>query len=331
MRHSFLASIYLLVAQALEDQGCDSSELFRSAGLDPERLNDPNARYPIAAGSRLLELAVEKTRDPYFNLRIANYWHPTTLHALGYSWMASDSLKEALERLVLYHRLINDLDYLALQRQDRHFVLTLSPDKLVGSALHYDIDMSNSIVNHMCRILLGENFRFAQLTVPALHPTPGSILESHFGTTVHYSGEVTRIFFSEADVLGKSPAANAVLARANDQVITDYLASFDQDQIATRAQSEIIRQLASGSVNRDDIAAKLHMSPKTLQRRLVEEGTNFRQLLDETREHLARQYVKDSRLLLAEVTYLLGFSDTANFNRAFRRWTGMTPTRFRKH
>jgi AraC-like DNA-binding protein len=75
---------------------------FRQAGLDPARLQDPNARYPFANIQRLWRLATEASGDPCFGLRVAGLCHPTTFHALGYAWMASSTLREAMQRLIRY-------------------------------------------------------------------------------------------------------------------------------------------------------------------------------------------------------------------------------------
>ncbi|MDF5982204.1 helix-turn-helix transcriptional regulator [Pseudomonas aeruginosa] len=77
------------------------------------------------------------------------------------------------------------------------------------------------------------------------------------------------------------------------------------------------------------MAQALHLSQRTLQRRLQEEGTSYQQLLDDTRRDMAEQYLQQPGLTLLEVAYLLGFADPSNFFRAFRRWFGCTPNEYR--
>ena len=92
----------------------------------------------------------------------------------------------------------------------------------------------------------------------------------------------------------------------------------------------IVEALPSGQIREDDIAAKLHLSTRTLQRRLLEEGAGFGDLLQSVRRELAENYVKDTQLNVSEIAYLLGFSDQANFTRAFKRWFGLAPTEWRR-
>ena len=87
-------------------------------------------------------------------------------------------------------------------------------------------------------------------------------------------------------------------------------------------REENITLLPSGEINKDQIAEALQMSRRTLHRNLTEEGSSFTVILNETRRGLAIDYIKDNNLPLAEVSYLLGFSGSSAFSRAFKRWTG---------
>jgi len=94
-------------------------------------------------------------------------------------------------------------------------------------------------------------------------------------------------------------------------------------------QQLLVRLLPEGEVSVDKVARALHQSTRTLQRRLADRGMSWQQLLDRTREQLARQYLRDPGLSLAEIGLLLGYSEQSAFTRAFRRWTGQTPQVFR--
>ena len=108
MQPTTISSWALLIWKAVESYGRDPRSLFEQAGLDPDKLRDANGRYPISALTRLWRLAARATGDEHLGLTAARFLHPTTLHALGYSWLASDTLKEAFERVVRYHRIVSD-------------------------------------------------------------------------------------------------------------------------------------------------------------------------------------------------------------------------------
>ena len=96
-----------------------------------------------------------------------------------------------------------------------------------------------------------------------------------------------------------------------------------------KARQVLCRLLPQGEPKREMVAQTLHLSQRTLQRRLQEEGTSFQALLDDTRRELAEQYLAQPRMTLLEIAYLLGFADPSNFFRAFRRWFDATPGEYR--
>jgi AraC-like DNA-binding protein len=329
MRGSTISSWALLVARALDAGGHDSRAIFESAGLDPAKLNDPDARYPIDGMGRLWRLAAQVTRDPYFGLTTANHWHPTTLSALGYSWMASDSLRDALVRMSRYGRIVSTVADMALEESDENFAFRLQSRLPRVEVPNEAVDAALATLVKMCRMSYGEDFH--PLRVATIRPEfddPTRYL-NFFRAPVEFSAESNVLYFSKISLEEHLPTANPRLARINDKVITEYLAQFDKRSTATRVRAKLIDLLAAGHVTQQDVADSLHMSLRTLQRKLSEEQTSYKDLLGETRKELANQYLREAHLSVSEVTYLLGFSEPSNFARAFKRWTGHTPSEFR--
>ena len=97
-----------------------------------------------------------------------------------------------------------------------------------------------------------------------------------------------------------------------------------------QVQSAMVPLIEKGRLNIDEVARELAMSPRTLQRRLENEGTTFGAVLDETRRVAALEYLKNPRIAIAEAAFLLGFSEPSTFYRSFRRWTGDTPANYRR-
>jgi AraC-like DNA-binding protein len=125
------------------------------------------------------------------------------------------------------------------------------------------------------------------------------------------------------------PTANTDLARVNEEIVASYLEQIEHGTVSKRVRTRLIEQLPSGHVSQESIASSLFMSTRTLQRKLQEENTSYKELLTETRHELAMRYMASSSSPVSEVAYLLGFSEVGNFTRAFKRWTGMAPTEFR--
>jgi len=125
------------------------------------------------------------------------------------------------------------------------------------------------------------------------------------------------------------PAANAELARQNDEVVVQFLARLDRANVVAQAHAKLIDLLPSGDCSKAKVASSLNMSVRTLHNRLADAGTTYQHLLDKTRQDLAEQYMAQANISVSEVAYLLGFSDCSNFSRAFHRWTGVSPSDFR--
>lgn len=329
MRGSSISSWALLVAKALEADGHDSEDVFRRAGLDPAKLRDADARYPVDGMSRLWRLAVQVTGDPYFGLKVADFWHPTTMHALGYSWMASDSLRDALTRMTRYGRLVTTVAEMTLEEFDDHFAFRIRPLIARSKVPNEAMDAGLATFVSMCRTSYGDDFN--PLRVATQRPAfddPAPYIE-YFHAPVEFSAPDNILYFSKESLEAHLLTANPRLARVNDRVVTQYLAQFDKGSTAMRVRAKLIDQLSAGNVTQKEVADSLHMSLRTLQRKLSEEKTSYKELLDETRRELANQYLRQACLSVSEVTYLLGFSEPSNFARAFKRWTGRTPSEFR--
>ena len=123
---------------------------------------------------------------------------------------------------------------------------------------------------------------------------------------------------------------NPELALLNDKVVTRRLANIDRNDIVARVRSVLLDLLPLGHVSDDLTAEALHMSVRTLHRKLVEVDSSFRALLVEIRRDLAEQYILDNSLTLTEISLLLGFSEPSSFSRAFKSWTGTAPSEARQ-
>ena len=113
-------------------------------------------------------------------------------------------------------------------------------------------------------------------------------------------------------------------------MVVRYLASQAKGDIVNRAKTAILEELGEGSVTESAIADYLHMSTRNLNRKLSAENTSFKTLMLEIRTELANQYINDATLTLTEISFMLGFSEISSFSRAYKRWTGMSPSEARR-
>ena len=324
-----LGSVAALLASTLRSSGIDPAPLFSEANIDLPGANDPGARYPTLRMQKLWGLAVEATGNPCLGLLAARHFQPAVLHGLGFAWLASDTLLDALHRLVRYSRFINSIVEFRVQTQaDTTDLVATVPDSFPVH-VYAGLDLGMAMFLRMCQITVGQPLLPVHVVLQRPVPTCRDEFVEMFGPSIEYAAADNRLCFGNGQINQPLTTANPELARINDQTVVDYLARFDRASITMQVRSRIIEQLPDGIPKQENIAETLHVSLRSLQRRLKEEETSYKDLLEDTRQALALQYLRDSHRSIGEITYLLGFSEPSNFTRAFKRWTGKTPAEHR--
>lgn len=323
-----LASWIIGIRKVLDAAGCNSAELFRQAGLDPT-VDDPEARYPAEKTRRLWQLATAASGDSSFGLKVASQATPTSFHALGYAITASATLKDAFERIIRYYRIVTDAGDIELQQRgdEYHLVLRL-PDNGPQPA-DEAVDALISIFVRMCRSRAGRAFSPLRIDLRRPEPALPDAFQRILRAPLRFAAPDNRLVLARSDVERRLEGAHPELARHNDEIALRYLARLDRSNIVVRVHAALIDQLPQGEPSAERIAQTLHLSERSLQRKLAEAGTSYREVLDNTRRELALAYLDGKPHKLSEVTFLLGFADSRSFSRAFRRWTGQTPSEYR--
>jgi len=324
-----------MIARTLDNYGISGTDLFKEANIDLSSPNDPENRVPSINMQKAWHLSVQATNDPCFGLAVAKNIQPAALHGLGFSWIASDTLKDALNRLVRYYRILVNAGEIVLEEKDKTLFLWLKIPEHGGRIAYASLDMGLGMFVQLCRLTAGPSFSPIRVEFQRQDPEnekEGSSKEftDYFDCEIAYGQQENKIGFSVEDLEKHLPTANSALARANDQIVIDYLARFEKHNITNQIRSTVIEQLPSGVPSQENIASQLHQSVRSLQRRLKEEGTTFKQLVDQVRQELAKQYLKEHQRSIGEITYMLGFTEPSNFTRAFKRWVGVSPQQFRE-
>jgi AraC-like DNA-binding protein len=331
--YSALSSWVLMIAKAIDSYGQNSRQLFAEAGLDHYRLRDPLARFPYPSVVRLWQLATAACGDPAFGLRVASFWHPTTLYALGYAWLASTNLDEAFACAARYTRMVNTAASGVIQVEKTsasyRVLLDASHIKLQQEPAEEAADAAVAMLVRMCRAAYGEHFDPLRVSLRHADYDCAQLYHEEFRCPVEFAAAGNAIWLEPDTVFEPLATANPELVRINDAIVTDYLARLDRADIVMRVRARLIEHLPSGGAEEARIADELNLSLRSLQRKLKEQGVSFSQLLEETRRELGRNYVRDSQHSINEIAYLLGFTEPGNFSRAFRRWYGKTPSEYR--
>ena len=323
------ASLLMGVWNILESYGIDPEILFREIGMNPELMKRPGGRYRLDSIDNLWRKASKIIDDPCFGLKAAEFWHPSNFGALGYAMLASNTLRTALERVDRYHRFLSDERFIKLNETEEGLTYTLifSHEKLDIPARS---DAILAVTMSMCRMNYIEDL--APVSVTLTHPKPSCSAKfyEYFRSPVVFEAPANSLTLPIEAVDKSLPGSNPQLAELNDQVMIEYLAQLDQDQITEKVKAVIVDQLPSGNVTDENAAQALYMSSRNLQRQLQSAGTTFNTLLNEIRQDLAQKYLRDQDTSMTEIAFLLGFSESSAFSRAFKRWIGVSPTQYRQ-
>jgi AraC-like DNA-binding protein len=312
----------------LEGYGIEPEPVFRDSGLTPEVLYDSGARVPQEQFQELNLRAQELSGDPFFGLKSARYARPVHLGALGFAWLASGTLRSAFERLSRYSRVIQDK--LLVELEDRGEMLRVVIDAripLLCAPIREDGQLS--VMLRFCRTIAGEEFNPARVGFQQPEPPNTAFHYELFRCPIDFGCEATRMDIRREDADRRLAGSNEELASLNEHIVVKYLAHREKSDIVNQTKAAIIDALAEGQVTEQMIADALHTTPRNLHRRLGQHDTSFSQLLTETRQELARQYITDRSKTLTEISYLLGFSEVSSFSRAYKRWTGIPPSEAR--
>ena len=331
-RQSFLASMGQAFRRLLELHGLDAVGIARQAGVDLAAIPAPGERIAVDKIDAMLRVAIPLVSDSAFGLQAARCWHPSELGVLGYAWLSSSTLRTGLERAVRYSRLVGERGITEIEDTRRGLKVRFrakrgNPAVVPVAAVFVDIVMA--LLFDLCRMNAGAALRPVAASLRRRKPDAAEAYERFFGCPVQFGAEENTFVLAANDADRPLPSANRQLAATFDKMLTEELGRLDKSDVVSRARAAVLEHLSSGEGTEEDTAKKLHMSPRTLQRKLAEAKTTYLQLVDDTRKDLALRYIEDPRRSVTDITFSLGFSQPSAFTRAFKRWTGRSPSDYR--
>ncbi len=306
-------------------------EVIEGVGIDPAGVINPDRRVSVDTMQMLMQRCLDLTGDEAFGLFAAEQLQPQVLHGLGLAWLASDSIYDGLKRTVRFGRLMSTGVDLHLEEDGEFVHLVISRNMELDNYVYASVDFAVGLVVRMCRLALGEFIAPVKIEVERPSPKDPSRFEYMLCSPVTFESETTRVTFYLPDVMEPLATGDPALARVNDAQIQAYLDRFLAQTTSREVVDKIVEKLPDGPPSQRQIADSLHVSNRTLQRKLQSEGTSFMDLLQDTRLQLARRYLLQPTRSVVETACLLGFSEPSTFSRAFKRWTGQAPAEYRKN
>ena len=329
LEHTLMATFILPVARALRLQGVDPLDVLEEVGIDGAKAANPDWRVSHTDFNRLMNRCVELTGEEAFGLLAAEQLQPQVLHALGLAWLASDTVYDGLRRLVRFGKLVSTTLDLDLREEGDLVHIDLGRHVDMDDFAFANRDYAVGMVVRMSQLTVGEFLAPVGVAIERPLPTTPERWEYMLSSRVDFDAKCTTISWSRADIMEPLVTGDPALARVNDEQTQAYLDSFLAQTTSREVVDKIIERLPDGPPSQQQIAESMHVSNRTLQRKLKDEGTSFMDLLQDTRLQLARKYLRQRNRSVVETSYLLGFSEPSTFSRAFKRWTGVAPAEFR--
>jgi AraC-like DNA-binding protein len=315
----------------LRERGFDTAPLLVSVGLDERALDEPDRTIPAARYLKLWQQAEHLTGDAQLGLHVGEQIRPGKYGVLGYVMMSCETLGESLLRQLRYQDLVGKSGRSELLRSAARCELRWLAE-MSRSSRHIAEEHVASWVA-FARWILGAPGR-DPLEVWFEHPAP-AVLDEHeklFRCTLRFGQPHTAVVFSaellDLPLRDKNPDMRRLMDRHAETLLAQHVQG--EPEITREIRAAIAQQLADGVPPIERVAAQLQISPRTLQRRLASVHSNYKDLVDDVRRRLALRHVDNRQLSLPEIAFLLGFSEQSSFQRAFKRWTGLPPGRYRE-
>ncbi len=299
-------------------------------GVDPAVLKDRDARMAYDAWIEMWRLAAEMTGDPALGILAVENLEPGVFGVIDYVSRCSSTLGEGIERSYRYYPIIHDVARPSLETQGDRCIWSYN---LLGGLRYPRVLAEYALACWLVTCRQGLQDPFDPLEVHFVHNQTVNLVEYErfFRAPVKLGMERDALVIAAVDLDRPLTGAKEGLCQILDQYAQQLLQKLPANKrFSDRVREIIASELAGGDPSADCIAQKLHMSPRTLRRRLNEEGLNHRMLLEQMRKDLASLYLNEKGLAVSEAAFLLGFADASAFHKAFKRWTGRTPVEYRR-
>jgi AraC-like DNA-binding protein len=324
-----LVRVPLLILHQAEEVGLDRKKLMAAADLTDEELSDPDGRVPLSKFVRVWRAAAREA-PPSFGLRLGKSLEVRQFGLVGYAILHSASLRQALQRLARYSRIIVEIVQVRFQEKPPLGLVSIGGLPLIDEMRHPADARLASIIT-IARQITGEEINPVEVCFPYHRPMQIADYEAVFRAPLRFGRPTAQLVFREVDLDRPVVAADETLAGYLDHLAEEVLDSLSKaGSLAEQARRAIWRDLSNGSPNLEQTASRLGMSARSLQRRLRAEWTSFASILDELRHELALHLLRDPGLAVYEIAFLLGYSEPSTFFRAFRRWEQTSPLEFRQ-
>jgi AraC-like DNA-binding protein len=319
------------IAADLRRRGLAPDALLAKAGLRRADIADPETRVPYPAVLRLIEHAAAVTGDASYGLQLGAARDLRDGGLLGFVMLNSPTLIDALTNLQRYYRILGEGEDFEIERAGPMATLRFREADPALRGLRHNSDYIAAMLVRACRDMTRKRIAPDRVTFIHSRPTRPVAYAAHLGCPIQFeTAWDSLVFLAETMRLPVVGADGRLLKVLEDSCRRLLGPARTRPDLRRDVRAVLVDSIGKDPPRLGTVAAALKLSPKSLERRLRARRTNFSQLVDGVRSELSRQWLRDTDMTLDQIAYLAGYTATAAWLRAFKRWTGTTPKRFRR-
>lgn len=305
-------------------------QILNDEGLIIEDLSDYGADIPLNSYMRMFERLSLVTHSPTFGLKTSKVMGPELIGAVGFIFLSSPNLEAAIEYYSKSVSTIQEVTQLIFEREPQPTLKYVITDERI-TPRRQDVEFSIGYVNGLLRTYIGKGYRPKEIYFEHAKPVKGDLYEIHFDCPVFFEQDINAIVLNPEDLQKGSAKFDQNLI----PLLEHYLQLLEHHTQRTTSFVENIEQILPHAIEYNNanlpyVSGRLGLTEITVRRRLKDEGTSFRELLQKKRIAISRRLLTETKMNILQIAQKLGYSETASFTRAFRKETGQTPTKFRK-
>lgn len=320
------------LVDTLRDEGCPLSKILRGVGISASEVHSPTVRVSQAQLVTALKNGIRLSKDPHLPYRVGASMHLSGYGMYGFAVLCCPDFRNAMAFAKSYHELAAPLASVDYSEEDglvRGFIEPKPQCAADPAAYRFVTELQIGILLSLMRDVIGPSFSPDEIKLAYPEARDFYLPSEQTGCQISFNHACNEVIFSSRWLNGPAILSNKVtypaIARMCDELLEDL-----------RSRSGLVgavRSILLGTIGDPPalsrIAGRLGLSDRSLRRQLREQGISFRDLLDDLRTQIALKYLRTTQLTHDEVALALGFSDASNFRRAFRRWTGKSPSEIR--
>jgi AraC-like DNA-binding protein len=317
------------IVDIVQKEGFDISEILEQTGINAKQLDDAKSLVTVNQQSEFIKNVINNFNIPMLGFNVGKHVSFQDFGILGYALISATSLREVYQALGHFQEIGKPMINNHIIEQHDQVIINGTEAYPLGEIYRFAVEDWLGETYIAADVFQIPDLKFTEIRVTFPHDNLDDLLEQNFGCPVKYNQAQNQVILPKRFLDLPLPLGNKqVYQMCLDSCKTRLESIEHDDPLVIKVRETLLSNIAKNS-SLDDVADQLHLTPRTLRRRLYKVGTSFRDILSEARVILASQYLKQSTMSPKEIAYMLGYASVTSFYRSFKSHFGVTPIEFR--